>query len=434
MPLSIRLLILGLAGGGLFLAAPDDTDVVFRSDVSLVRVDVQVLDSGSRAITGLTARDFVLREQGRPQEIRNFARENMPVDLLFLFDVSASMRPHVELIASASHRALGILGENDRVAIMVFDRAMRLRMPFRSSRSEVERGLEDMLDQESFHGGTDITRAMIAAAGYMELHARREARRAIVILTDDQTEFERNDRAVSRALVKADAVMSALIAPDAMAGRVYAPPRGGGLGVPLGGIILGRRPSRGVMRGPQTRSAGTSEIAQQSGGDSLPVDEASALETTLARIRQRYALHFLMPPDAGSGQERNIDVQLTDAARRRYPDAELRFRRTYLASTGSGGSPIPQPTEVAQSPASVDPVSPTPPPSTQTLKRRSAISEPDGPRGPNPSVGDVSVPPAPPAIPAAAPPAQPAPTETKPDPDNQQPQHGWRRVRPGEQP
>ena len=216
-----HVLSLAICSGLLLLSAADDTDVVFRSDVSLVRVDVQVLDRDSRAITGLRAEDFVLREQGRPQPIRNFSREDMPVDLLFLFDVSASMRPHVERIASAAHQALDVLGPNDRVAIMVFDRAMRLRMPFRSGRSEVERELNSMLDQESFHGGTDITRAMVAAANYMELHARREARRAIVVLTDDQTEFERDDARVGHALEKADAILNALIAPDAMAITIH---------------------------------------------------------------------------------------------------------------------------------------------------------------------------------------------------------------------
>ena len=58
----------------------------------------------------------------------------MPVDLLFLFDVSGSMQAHVKRIASAAHEALRGLGDNDRVAIMVFERTMRERMPFRNSR------------------------------------------------------------------------------------------------------------------------------------------------------------------------------------------------------------------------------------------------------------------------------------------------------------
>ncbi|HTC34725.1 MAG TPA: hypothetical protein VK724_15200, partial [Bryobacteraceae bacterium] len=41
-----------------------DDDVVFKSDVSLVRVDAQVVDSSNRAITHLQATDFVLKEDG----------------------------------------------------------------------------------------------------------------------------------------------------------------------------------------------------------------------------------------------------------------------------------------------------------------------------------------------------------------------------------
>src|SRR5438105_12062986 len=91
-----------------------DDNPVFRSDVSLVRVDVSVVDRDNRAVTGLRAYDFVLRESGRVQPIRNFASEEMPIDLLMLLDVSASMRPHVQRIADATHQALRVLRDDDR--------------------------------------------------------------------------------------------------------------------------------------------------------------------------------------------------------------------------------------------------------------------------------------------------------------------------------
>ena len=42
-----------------------DEDVVFRSDTTLVRVDVQVLDQDNRAVTRLEKEAFILREQGQ---------------------------------------------------------------------------------------------------------------------------------------------------------------------------------------------------------------------------------------------------------------------------------------------------------------------------------------------------------------------------------
>ena len=158
---------------------------MFRSDVSLVRVDAQVVDRVNRAITDLRVDDFVLHEGGRLQPIRNFASEDMPVDILFLLDVSASMGPHVQRIADASRQALMVLGTSDRMGIMVFDRSTRVRLRFSGSRLELQRELDHLLRQERFNGGTDITRAMLDAADYIRREGRRDARRAIVILTDD---------------------------------------------------------------------------------------------------------------------------------------------------------------------------------------------------------------------------------------------------------
>ena len=67
----------------------------------------------------------------------------------------------------------------------------------------------------------------------------------------------------------------------------------------------------------------------------MAVDQASALEYTLARIRERYALYFYLPEGMKPGDERSVEVLLSDAARRRYPRAEIRYRRSYLAPNGS---------------------------------------------------------------------------------------------------
>jgi VWFA-related protein len=313
---------------------PEGPTVTFRSDVALARVDAQVVDRENRPVRGLRMEDFVLREDGKQQEIRDFQSEKMPVDVLLLLDVSRSMEPHVQRIASAAHQALRALRDQDRIGIMVFDRATRVRMPLRASRQEAERELERVLREETFDGGTDITRGLLDAARYMSEKGRRDARRAIVILTDDQTERNRNDAAVVRALTRADCVLSALIAPDALQTGVR--PQS----------LLGDRRLRelfGDMLPPGfgslgTVSAGTSEIARESGGDSMAVNDASAFEDTLARIRERYALFFYLPEGARPGEERSVEVGLSDAARQRYPGAEVRYRRSQLAPGASSDS------------------------------------------------------------------------------------------------
>ena len=63
----------------------------------------------------------------------------------------------------------------------------------------------------------------------------------------------------------------------------------------------------------------------------MAVEDASALETTLSRIRERYGLYFYLPDGVKPGDERAIQVELSEAARRRYPGAEVRYRRSYMA-------------------------------------------------------------------------------------------------------
>ena len=321
--------------------AASQDQVTFHSDVALARVDAQVVDSGNRAVTHMRADDFLVRVDGKPAPIRNFASEEMPIDVLFLLDVSASMRPHVQRIADASGQALQVLNKDDRMGIMVFDRDTRVRLPFSGNRQDVQHEFDRLLRQERFNGGTDITRGMLDASDYIRRNGRQEARRAIVILTDDQTEFDRDEAAVSRALARADAILCALIAPDAMAGRQGYPGGGqrrGGMGGGLGGIIFGGPlggnrgggyPGGGNRGRTSTQSAGTSEIARDSGGDSMSVYDAGSLEDTLMRLRQRYALFFNMPEGSRAGEDRNITVDLTSDARSRFRDAEVRYRRAF---------------------------------------------------------------------------------------------------------
>ena len=342
-----------LAGGA--AAADDESTPVFHSDVSVGRIDALVLDRSQHPISGLLKEDFVLRQNGKLIPIREVGYEDLPVDVLFLLDVSGSMQVHVQRVADAAHGAMSVLGNQDRVGIMVFDTRTRVRLPFREDLNEVERKLDDVVRSERFNGGTNINGALMDAAAYMEREERRQARHAIVIVTDDQA-APCNQLRVLAALDKADAVLMVLLAPPwagpySIPGPIPSggPRRGqppmstpwpGGGGIPgLGGVILGprRMPAPGAppigIGGREGVYAGSPEIARASGGDSLSVNDASAVETTFERIRQRYAVYYHLPEgmDAAAGME----LDLTDAARRRHPDAALQYRRITLAKDGA---------------------------------------------------------------------------------------------------
>ena len=134
----------------------------------------------------------------------------------------------------------------------------------------------------------------------------------------------------------------------------------------------------------------------------MPVDDASALESTLARIRQRYALYFYLPADAKAAGE--VQVELAQNARRRYSDAEVRYRRVnmndgvdsgsdvYANSGSSSGSGTwsrsePDPVVVSQgsSDSDRDPDAPH-----QRRRARTTDGSSSGPRGPVDEDGSYS--------------------------------------------
>jgi len=423
------LILCALTVGALAQAPPADAGgevFTFKSDVSLVRVDVQVVGRDNRAISGLTAADFVLRDGGQLRDIRNFSQEDMPVDTLFLIDVSGSMRPHVERLASAARSAVNAMGRDDRVALMVFDRRVRLRSGFQPGRSSLVRAFDDLLASEEFDGGTDITRGLLEAAHYVRRNARAEARHAIVILTDDQTERDRDEMAVNQALTRADAVLSALVAPNmTMRRRPMPGPRQGG-GWP--DIIFGGGRGGGgngpviMGGGSRTQSAGTREIARESGGDSFSIDDGEALETTLTRIRQRYALYFAVPNDARPGQERHIEVALAAATARRHAGSEVRFRRTYITPD----SQVPTSTISQNDPA----IDAQPSESSRPKRRPGVIDESRRTSGPTAtSTTDTGWRKTNEPATATATPNSTSTTTSAPATTG-----GWRKVKPGEQP
>ena len=398
-----------------FRALAADDPVVFKSEVAMTRVDAQVVDATGRPITGLQAKDFVLRVDGKPQPIRNFLSENMPVDVLLLLDVSGSMEPHIERIADASETALRVLAPDDRVAIMLFDTRTRLKLPFHSDHGEISEKLHSILQSESFNGGTHITHALLDAANYVQKQGRPNARRAIVVLTDDETQDAQDEPRVEQALDEANAVLSFLRAPyaeDFVHGRSGpSGPAGGGGNVPWGSggggpwgggggtwpgggsrwPGTGSRLPGGVMvgRGDPSHSAGTADIAADSGGDVMSIDGASAFEEMLARLRQRYALHFYWPPGAAKPEERLVAVALSHSSGAEYPNAEVRYRRAYIGRpTGRSSGAL---LEISRQPDSIDPqdtaaAAPVPSNSRNTTtalpQRRIAVNEHAG-SGPN---------------------------------------------------
>src|SRR5438045_60894 len=69
-------------GGAVVSGQQSQKPPVFRSATDLVRVDVIVRDKNGVAVRGLKADDFVVQEDGKPQQITSFGFEEIATDAL----------------------------------------------------------------------------------------------------------------------------------------------------------------------------------------------------------------------------------------------------------------------------------------------------------------------------------------------------------------
>jgi len=102
----IRSLALLACSAPLFGQAPDAPDAQpIRVDVDVVNVLCTVSDKHGALITNLGKDDFEVRENGRKQQIRYFARDtDLPLTVAMLMDVSGSVREAIGAEREAAGR------------------------------------------------------------------------------------------------------------------------------------------------------------------------------------------------------------------------------------------------------------------------------------------------------------------------------------------
>jgi len=92
----------------------------FRAGTSAIAVDVAVND-GRRTVTGLTAADFELTDNGAPQEIEAASLEHLPFDLTLVVDTSGSLSGAPLAQFKKDIASIGaMLSPNDRFRLVTF--------------------------------------------------------------------------------------------------------------------------------------------------------------------------------------------------------------------------------------------------------------------------------------------------------------------------
>jgi VWFA-related protein len=169
----------------------------FHEEARLVVLHVTVTDRHGELVTNLDRGSFEVSENGRPQSIALFRRDDIPISLGLLIDNSGSMRslrPRVETAALAFVRASHPL---DEVFVLNFADTSRIDVPFTNDVGVLEAGVTRV----DAIGGTAMRDAILAAERYLKERATRE-RRALFLITDGNDNASTVSTAECRRLVE----------------------------------------------------------------------------------------------------------------------------------------------------------------------------------------------------------------------------------------
>jgi Ca-activated chloride channel family protein len=152
-----------------------------RVDVRLINIFATVTDSSGRYVAGLKKDDFVLEEDGIPQEISHFDQdENIPVSVGIIFDTSGSMQDKLRTAVIAVDQFVRTIHEDDDIFLMTFSGRTGLRQDFTSDRDKLSKALRNI----QATGSTALYDAL--KEGLIKIRSGKHQKRAILLITDGQ--------------------------------------------------------------------------------------------------------------------------------------------------------------------------------------------------------------------------------------------------------
>jgi Ca-activated chloride channel family protein len=163
------------------LSAQQPQQPTFRATVDLVNFGVMVVDKQGKPVTGLTADDFEIVENGKKQSVKYFAagtpEEAPPLHLGLLLDTSGSMSDDLKDARTAAVKFVNALDRATDFTLVDFDTQVRVaRFPAADYPRLVER-----IRQRKADGWT----ALYDAIGvYLDGAQHQDGQKVLVVYTD----------------------------------------------------------------------------------------------------------------------------------------------------------------------------------------------------------------------------------------------------------
>jgi Ca-activated chloride channel family protein len=184
---------------------PADIDEGSRIVVNaeLVQLHVRVIDRNNRPIDNVGKNEFHVFEDGVPQPIESFTREEVPISYGLAIDTSGSLRSQLPTVIDAGKTIINSNKTGDETFLVKFVSSDNIEtiQDFTSNKELLTDGLDSLYIEG---GQTAITDAVYLSAEHVSEYKKGDEsdrrRRALVLITDgeDRSSFYRQEQLFAR--------------------------------------------------------------------------------------------------------------------------------------------------------------------------------------------------------------------------------------------
>jgi VWFA-related protein len=287
-------------------AAQSQAQGTIRVDVNLVLVDATVKTKNGQIMADLKKDDFEVREDGAVKKLDVFSRDEMPLHVALVLDLSDSIDPFLGPLRDAATVALAALKPDDEVALFTFATEAQLRLPLTKDKNKIA----DQINTFQARGATNINDGIFVAAEYL-LKAAPSGRRVIILISDDvgTDAGGQGTRDIVTEAIAADAVLYNLKIPG------YNPPSTIFAASMIPGLVNIRK------------------VMDATGWELFDVHDVQHLDSVFSaliqRIKTRYTLGYYTMATGGEGRPHKLDVRLASSFGKKGHDYSILAKNAY---------------------------------------------------------------------------------------------------------
>lgn len=272
------------AGAAAPQTAPQAT---FRSGASAVMVDVSVRDRSRRAVRGLKAGDFQVRDNGVLQQVDDVSYGKLPIDVTVALDVSHSVTGNaLERLRRGVRELMDDLGPQDRLKLVLFNMRVMRTVDFTKDVKAVDRALQAV----TAGGGTSLFDAVSVA---LVSASEADRRQLIVVFTDGNDSTSTTSGAMLTDVARRTRATVAFVVPVAGTSSAFSQPLFDTRGKLITSTPL---PTTEAPRLSSSQFGFFRTLALETGGTILPVTQttnlSAAFRSVLDEFRSAYVLYY----------------------------------------------------------------------------------------------------------------------------------------------